>query len=43
MVGGLPIQREKGVSNGALVVLGDRLLASYDKVHLFDRERFGLR
>jgi predicted amidohydrolase len=39
VVGGLPIQREKGVSNGALVVLGDRLLASYDKIHLFDRER----
>ena len=39
VVGGLPIRRKEGISNGALVVLGDRLLASYDKVHLFDRER----
>ena len=39
VVGGLPIRRADGISNGALVVLGDRLLASYDKVHLFDRER----
>ncbi|MGC8528732.1 MAG: nitrilase-related carbon-nitrogen hydrolase [Leptospirillia bacterium] len=39
VVGGLPIRRAEGIFNGALVVLGDRLLASYDKVHLFDRER----
>ena len=39
VVGGLPIQRKNGISNGALAVLGDRLLVSYDKVHLFDRER----
>ena len=39
VVGGLPIRRADGISNGALVVWGERLLASYDKVHLFDRER----
>ena len=39
VVGGLPIRRGDGISNGALVVWGERLLASYDKVHLFDRER----
>ena len=39
VVGGLPLWRADGISNGALVVWGERLLASYDKVHLFDRER----
>ncbi len=39
VVGGVPIRRPDGVSNGALVVSKDRLLVSYDKVHLFDRER----
>jgi len=39
VVGGVPIRRRGGVSNGALVVSGDSLLVSYDKVHLFDRER----
>ena len=39
LVAGLPIRRNKGVSNGALVVYGTTLLASYDKIHLFDEER----
>ncbi|EQD25251.1 MAG: carbon-nitrogen hydrolase [Nitrospirae bacterium] len=39
IVGGLPIRRSGGVSNGALAVYGKTLLASYDKIHLFDEER----
>ena len=39
VVAGLPIKRDGGVSNGALAVLGSHLLASYDKIHLFDEER----
>lgn len=39
VVGGLPIRRKDGISNGALVVSESILLASYDKIHLFEEER----
>ncbi len=39
VVGGLPIKRSKGITNSALVVFEGMLLASYDKIHLFDEER----
>lgn len=39
VVAGLPIRRGAEVSNGALAVYRDSLLASYDKIHLFDEER----
>lgn len=39
VVAGLPIRRKRGVTNGALVVSGDHILASYDKIHLFEDER----
>ena len=39
VVAGLPIKRDRGTANGALVVYGKKLLTSYDKIHLFDEER----
>lgn len=39
VVGGLPLKRPGGVANSALVVSGNNILASYDKIHLFDEER----
>jgi len=39
VVGGLPLKRPGGIANSALVVSGDDILASYDKIHLFDEER----
>lgn len=39
VVGGLPLACGDGVTNGALVVSGNRILARYDKIHLFEEER----
>ncbi len=39
VVAGLPVKRDGGIANSALAVYGKTILASYDKIHLFDEER----